>query len=178
MKIPLILVFIFLFGLGFYFVSNRNASQKIIEIPIEEKIDYRASFAIFTNGTFRDFSSSKYHNQSKDVFTQSDNPNIIYVKKKGITWNDFFKTLPMGLSKDCLTTGTGQKFCTNEDGSLKFYLNGKRDDNVLSKEIKNGDQALITYGNESEEEIKEQFQKIPKAQNLVSFIFYGIILST
>lgn len=161
MKILLALIFVLLLGTGFYFVYGRNIDKTVIETPIEEKINYQAVFAIFTNGTLRDFTDPKYHNKSKDVFIQSDNPNIIYVKRKGITWNDFFKTLPMELSKDCLTTGTGQKFCANEDGSLKFYLNGQRDDNVLSKEIKNGDQALITYGNESEEEIKEQFQKIP-----------------
>lgn len=129
----------------------------------QQEVNYKASFAIFTNGALRDFSFAKYHNQSKDVYITAENPNIIYVKKKGITWDDFFKTLPppMELSSNCLTTGTGQKLCTNENSSLKFYLNGQRDDNVLSKEIKNGDQALITYGNESEEKIKEQFQKIP-----------------
>lgn len=176
MKIILLIAAFIILGLGVgSYIGFDIGFEKAVKEKGSTKEKVNASFAIFTNGALRDFTNPRYHNQSKDVFIQSDNPNIIYVKKKGITWNDFFKTLPMQLSKDCLITGTGQKFCTNEDGSLKFYLNGQRDDNVLSKEIKNGDQALITYGNESEEEIKEQFQKIPKAQNLVSFIFYGII---
>ena len=36
--------------------------------PQIEAVDYKAGFAIFTNGTFRIFTDSKYHNQSADVF--------------------------------------------------------------------------------------------------------------
>ena len=57
-------------------------------------VNKKASFAIFTNGTFRLFTAAMYHNLSEDVFIQADNPNIVHVKKTGITWDVFFKTLP------------------------------------------------------------------------------------
>lgn len=164
MKIVLILLAVFVivilganytgFDIGFEKSIKRSSPT------VQKEVDYKASFAIFTNGSLRDFTSSKYHNLSKDVFVTSENPSIVNVKKKGITWNDFFKTLPspMKLSKDCLITGTGEEFCTNKAQSLKFYLNGIKDDNLLSKTIRNGDKALITYGNESETEIKMQLK--------------------
>lgn len=158
MRILFLLIFIIFLSTVFYFLYNRSSEEKVTQNTVEEKIDSQATFLIFTNGSLRDFSASKYHNLSKDVYIASENPNIVYVKKKGITWNDFFKTLPMKVTSDCLTTGTGQKFCTNENGSLKFFLNGKRDDDLLSKEIKNGDKALITYGNESESKIQQQLK--------------------
>lgn len=131
-------------------------------ISTASDVNYSAGFAIFTNGTFRIFTAPMYHNLSEDVFIKADNPNIVHVKKSGITWDNFFKTLPFKLSKDCLTTGTKQAFCTSEKGSLEFYLNGKKEDDLLSKEIKDGDRALITYGNENEKQIENQFQQVPR----------------
>lgn len=163
MKIILLIAAFIILGLGVgSYIGFDIGFKKAVKEKgsTEEKIN--ASFAIFTNGTFRDFSSSKYHNQSKEVFIQSDNPNIIYVKKKGITWNDFFKTLPMELSKDCLTTGTGQNFCSDGNSVLKFFINGGEDLNALDKKIREGDQLLVSFGNETNEGIQDQLEKIPK----------------
>src|SRR3989344_9692600 len=103
---------------------NRNDSNKppllaSQGVPLRSQRELRASFAIFTNGTFRIFTDSRYHNKSSDVYIEGpDAPNIVFIKKNGITWGDFFGTLPMTLTKDCLITGTQQRFCTDETGSL------------------------------------------------------------
>ncbi|MEK7168543.1 MAG: hypothetical protein AAB532_02245 [Patescibacteria group bacterium] len=125
------------------------------------KVDYSASFAIFTNGTFRIFTAPMYHNLSSDVYIKADNPNTVYVKRSDITWNDFFKTLPFALTKECLTTGTKQTFCTDTNGRLKFYVNGNEDFNALDKYIENGDKLLVTYGKENELQIQKQLQQVP-----------------
>ena len=143
------------------FVTKTTSPESPTIANISSKADYSASFAIFTNGTFRIFTASMYHNLSKDVYIQADNPNIVYVKKKGITWNEFFKTLPLKLTKNCLTTGTKQVFCTNINEKLRFYVNGKEVVNALDNQIEAGDQLLVTYGNESEEQIQIQLQHIP-----------------
>ena len=115
-----------------------------------------ANFAIYTNGTFRIFTDSRYHNRSQDVFISSANPN----RKKGTTWNYFFKTLPMKLTKDCLTTGTGQVFCSNQTHTLKFFINGTKDDEALDREIKNEDQLLVSYGPKEDKNIELQLQNL------------------
>ena len=126
--------------------------------------DIKASFAIFTNGTFRIFTASMYHNLSEDVFIESSNPNVVNVKKAGISWGDFFETLPMELSSQCLTTGTGQTFCSNGTQTLKFYINGEFDSDALDREINEGDRLLVSYGNESDSQVTEQLQQIPTAE--------------
>ena len=100
-----------------------------------------------------------YHNRSNDVFIQADNPNIVHIKKAGVTWGDFFKTLPFKLTKDCLTTGTKETFCTNKRGTLRFYLNGIKQDNALDQKIQKGDQLLVTYGNDNEAKIQNQIKR-------------------
>ena len=155
--------------IGFFFINqqtNKNTPQESISrqtletTPQSQMIDKQASFAIFTNGTFRVFTASMYHNLSEYVFIQADNPNIVHVKKAGVTWNDFFKTLPFKLTSECLTTGTKETFCTGTNGSLRFYLNGNQKQNVLEEEIKAGDQLVVTFGRENAQQIQEQIQKL------------------
>ena len=122
--------------------------------------DYTASFVIFTHNSFRYFSDPQYHNRSEKVYIQADNPNIIRVKKAGITWGDFFKTLPMRLTKNCLTAVTGQNYCTGQGGELKFYLNGEKVPDIFSEEIKKGDKLLVSYGFETDDQITFQLEQI------------------
>ncbi len=107
-------------------------------------VDIKASFGIITGNITRNFSSPKYHNLSMDVFITKDDPSIIYVKKDGIRWSDFFETLPMKLTKDCLVTGDGESLC-NTKGNLKFYLNDVETPGLLDMEIEEGDRAKIEF---------------------------------
>ncbi|HEX9817651.1 MAG TPA: hypothetical protein VGA89_02050 [Patescibacteria group bacterium] len=169
-----ILVFLVIIALASWYVLIFQ--QSVIEpapdtTPIKqtlptdqvEVVDYEASFIIFTNGTLRTFSTAMYHQRSEDVFLTAANPNLIQVKKEGVTWQEFFDTLPLKLTKDCLTTGTGQTFCSNDNQSLKFYLNGEFEPHLLEKVIAPGDQLLISFGDESQAEIAEQLQLVPYA---------------
>lgn len=174
MKVAVIVVMI-LIGLGYYFISgnkpstepeatdknNTNLIEQSSQEPFNQKTDTRASFAIFTNGTFRIFTDSMYHNLSEDAYIDSKNPNIIQVKISETTWGDFFKTLPFELNRNCLTTGTGQKFCDGQNGKLRFFINGKEDPEALGKVINHEDKLLVTFGSESESQIKNQLEKIP-----------------
>lgn len=139
--------------------TSLKQSSKSSSVP--EAVNKQASFAIFTNGIFRVFTAAMYHNLSNDVYIEASNPNIIKIKKDGITWNDFFSTLPFKLTHECLTTGTKETFCTNKDMTLKFYLNGEKIAKFLDQVIEDRDKLLVTYGNESDETIKKQIEKIP-----------------
>ena len=157
--------------IGVLFVTNkkRGAKNPLAEgttqttsAPAQTQVvDKQASFAIFTNGTFRIFTATMYHNLSENVYIEASNPNIVRVKKTNITWNDFFSTLPFKLSQDCLTTGTNETFCTGSSGTLKFYLNGEEKPEVLNLVIESGDKLLVTFGKESTETIKKQLDEIP-----------------
>ena len=167
--IGIIIFFVILFG--FIFISNRReeprsplldeTQQQPASVSTQNQaVDKQAYFAIFTNGTFRIFTAAMYHNLSKDAYIEASNPNIIKVKKDDVTWNDFFSTMPFKLTDECLTTGTGQTFCTGNGGTLRFYLNGEKKEHVLDRIIKNRDALLVTFGNESEEAIKKQLRKV------------------
>jgi len=170
-------VVITLFAVSYYIVTNSGRKTTVISVPKEsieaesmrpesrsssmpQIVDNQASFAIFTNGTFRVFTATMYHNLSPDVFIEANNPHLIQIKKDGLTWNDFFSTLPLKLTRDCLTTGTGQTFCSGSKDTLKFYINATRYEDALNNKINQSDKLLITYGNETEEQIQKQLDKL------------------
>lgn len=138
-----------------------NINSKISPSPSGFSTDKQASFVIFTNRNLRNFSNSMYHNLSADAYIESSNPNIIHVKKMGITYDDFFKTLPMSLTSICLITGTGQSFCNSDKDSLKFYLNGEEVDDLLQRIIMDNDKVLISFGPIDDSAIEAQLSQIP-----------------
>ncbi len=108
-------------------------------------LPFEAEFSIVTNGTVRTFTDSLYHNKSSQVYIVSDKPNSVQVQAPNVTWSDFFATLPMQVTPHCLTTGTGQKFCSNSSSVLKFTLNGIENPQALSSPIRPDDSLLISY---------------------------------
>ena len=140
----------------FFFKGKQNLSTlttaptSIIEqttpTQFAEKVDIIASFEIYTFTTKRIFTASMYHNLSEDVYITADDPSVIHVKKNGITWADFFATLPMQLTRDCLITGTKQTFCNDSEGTLRFFINEAENPDALDEIINEGDALRITYG--------------------------------
>lgn len=127
------------------FDSNGSDAQTSPQITAEDKIDTKAFYEIYTNGTKRTFTDPMYHNQSPDVFIDASDPTVVHVTRKGITWSDFFATLPMTITADCIITGTGQEFCTNQGESLRFYINDTEYADALFQEILDGDKLRVVY---------------------------------
>ena len=65
----------------------------------------------------------------------------------------------MDFNKDCITI-ENEKFCNNSNKKLKFYVNGKESNEFENYVFNDLDKILITYGDESEEEIKAQLAEI------------------
>lgn len=157
MKIIITLIIIGLISLGILFstysplketkINNPQPSSapSVTDIATPEIVNYKASFEIHTNRTIRVFSDPRYHNLSPDVYIEAANPNVVIVKKSQVTWQDFFNTLPMKLEKECLTTGTGQVFCSGSDGKLEFFINGVKEENALNIVINDGDKLLVKF---------------------------------
>ena len=162
----IIIIFIAILSISYFYKSLNNKATPVIEsqaidTKINNSVNYRASFLIYTNGTLRIFTDPKYHNKSAKAFINSNSPNQITVRESGITWRDFFRTLPMKLEESCLITGTGQAFCNNREYSLQFYVNGIKNQKVLDEAINDKDKLLVTYEPENSSRIKKQIDSIP-----------------
>ncbi len=166
-----ILVLVFAVGLLVVHVGAQQtlaqaaqiAQQKLRENTMASaKEPFLARFLIYTNGTKRIFSTRKYYLQWPDAFLRSDGPTIVHVATKGTTWGNFFHSLPLTLTQQCLVISQLQQFCTDSENSLKFYLNGKKISEFLTLEIHDGDRALISYGAENNVDIQDQLAAVEK----------------
>jgi len=121
--------------------SLENDTPTLPTTPIK----MTAKFEIYTNGTKRIFTDTKYHRQSPNVYIERADPSIVLVNQPGVTWDDFFKTLPFSMTKDCLITGTKQTFCSNESQTLGFFLNELETPNALDLPIQDNDVLKVNY---------------------------------
>jgi len=118
----------------------------------DQLLPFTTTFSIYINGVKRDFTRPKYHNQSTKAYITSQNPSQIIVTEEGLTWQDFFDTLPepMKISSSCITTGLGENFCTTSKKSLTFMVNGINTPTLLTEEILPEDKLQIIYNNKDE----------------------------
>lgn len=150
-KIPYFILTAIIVVTAIFFVVRKQPETPTLSLPTtvptptQEPSSITATFEIYTLGTKRIFSDSKYHNKSDEIYITSKSPNIIYSKKTNATWADFFATLPMKLTNECLTTGTGQVFCDGQNGNLVFEINGVVTKDALAKVIKNGDSLKVVF---------------------------------
>ena len=64
------------------------------------------------------------------------------------------------LDEECYIFPDGRQFCTNEDYELKYYVNHQQVSSITDYVFEDQDRILITYGNESPEEIEEYLAEL------------------
>ncbi len=75
--------------------------------------------------------------------------DVLHMHATGVPLWIFFKSVGMDFDRNCLTL-PNQKFCNDGKNTLKFYVNGKPNDEWENYVFKDLDKILISYGNESD----------------------------
>ena len=66
----------------------------------------------------------------------------------------------MDFNKDCITPDDKEKLCSDGNNKLKFFVNGKENNEFENYVFNDLDKILISYGNENQEQIKNQLDSI------------------
>ena len=103
-----------------------------------------------------DFSVPSYQIKSSWIHFEESDGTTIHRHASGVTLGYLFDRLNIGISSECYAFPDGRQFCTNEDYSLKYYLNHQLVDDINDYVIQDDDRILITFGNETPEQIEEQ----------------------
>lgn len=134
--------------------------------PILGSAHNHANITVFINGRQYDFAKPEYYMKS-GLLHVDNNQNIKYAgsvlhmhaKDVPIWW--FFESLGMKIAKDNLTLAGGE-ILKNENGNiLKFYLNGKKVDELGNYVFQPLDKLLISYGSENDPSIQSQIDSVP-----------------
>ncbi len=142
--------------IGVLYEESKNDESRFIFGSAHE----HASISIKIFGEEFDLAKQSFQLQSPFIHLENFDGHVIHRHSQYVTIGYLFKTLNLGLTKDCLILPNEEKFCSNEEYSLKFYVNEKKMLDLLDYLIFDGDFILISYGSESQEEIELQLKEL------------------
>ena len=124
-----------------------------------------ADIKVYILGNAMDFSLPQYQLQDKLTHFENWDGDVVHTHATGITLGYIFKTLGMGISGECLKLDTGNEYCSVGNAKLNIFAKNINSDwekisYVADYVIQDMGKILVTYGTESEEEIKEQMESV------------------
>jgi len=119
-----------------------------------------ASLLVRIFGDKFDFSSPAYQIKSSWIHFEDSDGTTIHRHASGVTLDYLFANLGINIDSECYKFPDGRHFCTNEDYSLKYYINHQPVKDINDYVFEDGDRILITYGSETPEQIDEQLMEL------------------
>ena len=107
-----------------------------------------------------DFAVPSYQIKSSWIHFEDSDGTTIHRHATGVTLGYLFDSLNIGIDSKCFVFPDGRQFCTNEDYSLKYYINHKPVSNINDYIFEDGDRILISFGSETPEQIEEQLLEL------------------
>ena len=114
-----------------------------------------------------DFSKSDYQIKNAYIHFEGRDGNTIHLHATGVPLEFLFESMNIGITDKCFVFPDKREFCTDNDYTLKFYVNGQKIDSVNNHVISQNDRILISYGPEKEEEIEAQLAEL-ELQEIIS----------
>ena len=103
-----------------------------------------------------DFAVPSYQIKSSWIHFEDSDGTTIHRHSSGVTLGYLFDSLNIGIDSKCFVFPDGRQFCTNEDYSLKYYINHQPVSNINDYIFEDGDRILISFGPETPEEVEGQ----------------------
>ncbi len=115
----------------------------------KQKHHYHADLKVYINGEEIDFAQEKYFVKSRFIHVendvQGDTGKVLHMHATGVPLWIFFESTGMKFEKDCLTLDTGEKYCNSNNKILRFYVNGKPNEEFGDYIFQDNDRILISY---------------------------------
>ena len=119
-----------------------------------------ADFLVYIQGSQLDFSKPAYMTTAQQephryAHLHDENGKVLHLHAPNITFAEFLGSLGYVLTRDCLTTATGDTYCTDEDNTLVLYVNNQLLDSAAHTIYQPADldRILLLYGNYSSTEV-------------------------
>jgi len=119
-----------------------------------------ASMLVRIFGDKFDFSATTYQIKSSWIHFEESDGNTIHRHSSGVTLGYLFETLGIGIDENCYIFSDGRQFCTNEDYSLKYFINGDFVNSINDHVIQDDDRILISYGGETKDQLADQLNEL------------------
>ena len=119
-----------------------------------------ASILVRIFGDKFDFSLPAYQIKNSWIHFEAQDGTTIHRHSTGVTMGFLFETLGITIDENCYIFQDGREFCTNDDYSLKYYINHNQVPDINDYVLEEGDRILISYGNEDQDAIDSQLAEL------------------
>ena len=119
-----------------------------------------ASLLVRIFGDKFDFDSPAYQIKNSWIHFEDSDGTTIHRHSSGVTLDYLFANIGIGIDNECYKFPDGRQFCTNEDYSLKYFINHEPVKDINDYVLEDDDRILITYGSETPEQIEEQLMEL------------------
>ena len=155
---------------SYYFINQNEIDSKIIQNAIrvdperslknqygigEYGSDHvHAAIAIFIDDVQLNFGLKQFQVSSKYIHFENHNPYLIHRHATEVPLELLFTSLGMKVAQDCIilnnynsSVDNKGRFCSGENKSLVFYVNGGKYFSDISKYVpEHGDRIMISFG--------------------------------
>ncbi len=100
-----------------------------------------------------EFSGPAFQIKSSWIHFEGRDGTTIHKHATGVDLEYLFNSLSIGLDDQCYVFPDGKSYCTQEDYTLKFFINEEQVSDIRNYEAMDEDKILILYGAETPEEI-------------------------
>jgi hypothetical protein len=88
-----------------------------------------------------DFSVPTYQIKSSWIHFEESDGTTIHRHASGVMLGYLFETINIGINSECYVFPDGRLFCTNDDYSLKYYINHQLVKDIIDHVIQDGDRC-------------------------------------
>ena len=111
-----------------------------------------------------DFSAPAYQIKSSWIHFEGRDGTTIHKHATGVDFGFLFDSLRIDLNDQCYVFPDGKSYCTQEDYTLKLFINGEQVSDIRDYEPMEGDRVLVLYGGQTSEEIQAVLLKLESQQ--------------
>lgn len=134
--------------------------------PVLGTAHNHVDITVFINSRQYDFAKPEYYMRSSFLHVDNnqnikDAGSVLHMHATGVPLGWFFESLGMKLTKDSFTLIGGKVLKNGNGNTLKFYLNGKKVDELENYVFQPLDKILISFGPENDPDIQAQINSVP-----------------
>jgi len=146
---------------SYYFINQEKIDSQIIQnmsLNPEERLVQQydvgefgsahahAAIVVFINGDQINYGLEQYQISSKYIHFENNNPYVIHRHATNASLELLFSSFGMRIMADCITLH-GELFCTEENQTLTFFVNGEEVHSDISQYVfDHNDKIMISLG--------------------------------
>lgn len=130
------------------------------DITGEEKYHAHFDLQVYLSGAPIDFSVAKFQETKENPLNpymhfHDGNGKVVHMHKKGVTLDEFFKSLKMSLTAKCYIDDAQKSYCADAQNNLKFIVNGNEKTDFEKYVPQDLDRITIAYGGQQQQALQK-----------------------